>query len=430
MLPEHVGLAIARILLLGVVVTVLMSTSVAIGFEILSYIAFALFAEPRRRLIGALRSPIVIALLPFAIVVFVGIFYGATSWPNAASALAGWRRMLLLPLAAAVFDDEESKRLACKVFVVTCVVGALASFATLWGRFSILHSEPGIPFHNYAVQGLAFSLAAIICVAALVRQDLFANDRLLGDRRIMVAALILLLADVALILSGRSSYVALIVMMVAVVIFLVRGSWRAKALAGAGVLICVALLLGSSAHVRDRIGQALREIETVDQAAEATSSGYRVIFWRNSVRMIHDHPILGVGTGGFLDGYMPYVQGVPGWKGGGTGDPHNQFLKILGEQGLVGFATFLFFLGGALTVPAPAPFRQLAAAAVIGWCATSLANSHFSTFVEGRLIFYWLGAMLATQTSARTSSGLVNVGMSGARSAADGWAPSHDLHVS
>jgi hypothetical protein len=24
-----------------------------------------------------------------------------------------------------------------------------------------------------------------------------------------------------------------------------------------------------------------------------------------------------------------------------------------------------------------------------------MANSHFSTFVEGRLIFFWLGAMLA-----------------------------------
>jgi O-antigen ligase len=396
--PVNREVVVARVLLLGVLVTVLMSTSVSIGFEFLSYIAFAAFAEPRRRLIGALRSRIVIALLPFAVVVFVGIFYGATTWPNAVGALAGWRRMLLLPLAAAVFDDEASKRLACKVFLGTCVVGALASFATLWGSFSIFHTERGIPFHNYAVQGLSFSLASAICVAALVRPDAFANDRLLGDRRIVAAVLALLAADILLILPGRSTYVALIVMLVAVVTFLVRGSWRAKALAGAGVLICVGLVLGSSGHVRNRIAQAVYDMEAVDQAAEATSPGYRVVFWRNTLRMVGDHPILGVGTGGFLDGYMPYVQGVPGWKGGGTGDPHNQFLKILGEQGLVGFAAFLFFIGAALACPAPSPYRQLGAAAAVGWCATSLANSHFSTFVEGRLIFFWLGAMLATQS--------------------------------
>ena len=402
-MPAHVEVAVARALLLGVLVTVLMSTSVAIGFEILSYIAFAALAEPRRRLIGALRSRIVIALLPFAVVVFIGIFYGAASWPDAVGALAGWRRMLLLPLAAAVFDDEGSKRLACKVLLATCVVGALASVVTKLSAYSLFHTEPGIPFHNYAVQGLAFSLAAAICVAALVRPDAFAGDRVLGDRRIMAVALALLVADVVFILSGRSTYVAMIVMLVAVVAFLVQGSWRAKALAGAGVLICVGLLLGSSANVRSRIAQAFHDMETVDQAAEATSPGYRVVFWRNTLRMVGDHPILGVGTGGFMDGYMPYVEGVPGWKGGGTGDPHNQFLKILGEQGLVGLAAFLFFIGGALACPAPSPYRQIGAAVVIGWCATSLANSHFSTFVEGRLVFFWLGAMLATQTSARTS---------------------------
>jgi O-antigen ligase len=111
--------------------------------------------------------------------------------------------------------------------------------------------------------------------------------------------------------------------------------------------------------------------------------------------MVRDHPIFGVGTGGFADGYRPYGQGVEGWRGNDTGDPHNQFLKILGEQGLVGLAAFLFFIFRGLTCPAPAPYRQLAAATLICWCATSMANSHFSTFVEGRLIFFWLGAMLA-----------------------------------
>src|SRR5262249_54401482 len=145
------GVAAARALLLGVIVAMLISTSLAIGFELLTYIAFAALAEPRRRLIAALRSPIVLALVPFAVVVFIGILYAATSWPNALVALDGWRRMLLLPLAAAVFDDEPSKRLACKVFLVTCVVGALGSFVSYWASIPIHGRPPGISFHNYSV---------------------------------------------------------------------------------------------------------------------------------------------------------------------------------------------------------------------------------------------------------------------------------------
>jgi O-antigen ligase len=263
----------------------------------------------------------------------------------------------------------------------------------------------GIAFHNYTVQGLSFAVAMIMCIAAIMRPEAFAGDRLLGDWRIMVVVIAMMAVDVAFLLWGRSGYLALVIMAVAVVTFLARGSWRTKALAGLGVLVFVCLLLGLDGQVRGRVGQALHEFETGRQSATPTSLGYRAVFWPTTMRMVRDHPIFGVGTGGFEDGYRPYGQTVSGWQGNETGDPHNQFLKILGEQGLLGLVAFLFFIFRALTCPGPAPYRQVAAAALIGWCATSLANSHFSTFVEGRLIFFWLGAMLATPSNGIETAG-------------------------
>jgi O-antigen ligase len=178
------------------------------------------------------------------------------------------------------------------------------------------------------------------------------------------------------------------------VVFLVRGAWRAKALAGLVIAVCGVAILLASPHVRGRIADALNDIATVDQSPVGTRLGTRVVMWRNTVRMIRDHPIFGVGTGGFQDGYRAYVQGVSGWQGDETGDPHSQFLKFQGEQGVIGLGAFLFFVVGALRCRAPIPYRELAAAGLLGWCATSLANSDFSTFVEGRLVFFWLGAML------------------------------------
>jgi O-antigen ligase len=110
--------------------------------------------------------------------------------------------------------------------------------------------------------------------------------------------------------------------------------------------------------------------------------------------MIADHPVFGVGTGGFQTAYAAYVRGVDGWQGNETGDPHNQYLKFQAEQGLFGLAAFLFFIYWTFRCRAPQPWRALAAAALIGWCAISIASSEFSTFNQGRLIFFWLGAML------------------------------------
>lgn len=385
-------------MLLGVLVTMLVSTSLAIGFEFASYLVFACLPELRSRLGGILRHPLMAGFLPFAAVIALATLYGPVSWHDAASALIGWRRLLLLPLCLAVFDDERSKRLVLKVLIVTCVLGAIVSFV------GILVQPPnlltfGIVFHNYATQGMTFSLAIIACAAALLRPQAFAGDRMLGDRRIMAATLIVLAVDLVFVLTGRSGYLSIITMAVVLVSTLANGSWRVKASAGLGVLICVGLLLFSSQHVRERFAEAIHEIAAVDDASAGTSLGQRVVMWRTTVRMIRDHPVFGVGTGGFQEGYRPYVRDAVGWQLFETGDPHNQFLKIQGEQGLIGLLAFLFFIVRVLICPGVAPYRQLAVAALIGWCATSLANSHFSTFVEGRLVFFWLGVMLAGAAS-------------------------------
>jgi O-antigen ligase len=394
--PADGGVGIARVLLLGIIVAGLVSTSATIVFEFASLIPFIVSRELQRRLAQAFCHPAVVGGIPFAVVVVLATFHGPASWHDALNALGGWRRLMLGPLCVAVFDDAASKRLVCKVLVLFCLLAALVSFVTQWESISILHKlPPGVSFHNYTVQGMTFSIAIIVCIAAIMRPEAFAGDRVLGDRRIMAAVIAVLTFDIVFVLWGRSGYLALLVMTVAVVTLLVRGSWRAKALAGFGVLACVGLLLASDAQVRSRVGQALREFETADQSTKPTSLGYRAVFWPTTLRMVRDHPIFGVGTGGFADGYRPYGQGVEGWRGNDTGDPHNQFLKILGEQGLIGLVAFLFLIFRALACPAPAPYRQLASAALICWCATSMANSHFSTFVEGRLIFFWLGAMLA-----------------------------------
>ena len=392
--PADGGVTLARVLLLAFLVTLVASTSPAVILEVVIYLVFAFSPELRRRLRRAFMHPVGISVLPFGAVVALGVLHGPTSWHDALGNLLGWRRLLLVPLALAVFDDEQSKRLLLKVLIGTGLVGTLASAIGFFGHMPGWWGR-GVVFHNYAAQGIAFALAAAACMAAVMRPEAFAGDALLQDRRVTGAAAVVLAIDVVFILDGRSGYVSLVVMAVVLAALLARGSWRAKALAGVGVLLCVGVLLASSTHVRDGLAKAIHEIETVDEAPGGTSVGQRVVMWRNSLRMIRDHAVFGVGSGGYQDGYRPYVRGVSEWQRFETDDPHNQFLKILGEQGAIGLAAFLFFIFRALTAPGATPYRELATAAVIGWCATSLANSHFSTFVEGQLLFFWVGAMFA-----------------------------------
>jgi O-antigen ligase len=44
-------------------------------------------------------------------------------------------------------------------------------------------------------------------------------------------------------------------------------------------------------------------------------------------------------------------------------------------------------------------YFHLGIGVLMAWCATSLFNSHFSTFTEGRFIYIWLGIMLASESN-------------------------------
>lgn len=402
-LPDDRAAALARGLLLAVIVSLLVSTSLAVGFEFIAYLTFIIQPALRHRVLAVMRHPAMIGLFVFMAPIILAAFYGPASGQESTMALFAWRRVLILPLALAVFDDEAAKLQAGKVVLLAGLFGVAASFITAAFDLEITPKiRAGIVYQNYVTQAMAMSIGMAVAVTALLRPEMVKNDRLLGNRMVMALASILLVIDIIYVLPGRSGYIALLVISVTTVVLLAPGSWKVKLGAGAILAAVLSLLLVSSNVTRSRSNQAVAEITNVDAEKEPTSLGQRVVFMRNTLRMIADHPILGVGTGGFLDGYRPYVKGVPGWHGQDTGDPHNQFVKILAEQGAIGLAAMLFFLYRSFSCPAPVPSRQLAVAVLLGWCATSLASSHFSTFSEGRLIYFWLGAMLAGLPAARS----------------------------
>jgi len=93
------------------------------------------------------------------------------------------------------------------------------------------------------------------------------------------------------------------------------------------------------------------------------------------------------------------VEGQKGWQGQPVGDPHNQYLRILVEYGLVGLILFLLFIFSFFRQGIKGPFYIMGIGVVLAWCATSMFSAHFTTFIEGRFLMIWCGALLSLSTS-------------------------------
>lgn len=389
--------AVARFALIATIVSALFSTSAGVALEFVTCALFVFSPVLRARIANALREPVSVALCIFLLAVLLGALHGPASWSERLSSVAGWRKALLLLLALSVFDTQASKRIILVSLISVSTITAIVSVIMAALSISVGGRGAGILIHNYATQGMVFAVGAGAALAVLLND--LKVERYPGLASIvLLAALIVQLINIAFITPGRSGYLALIVILIVVLSGMAVKSRRR--LFAWSILIGAVLLLTASPHVRERVGRGLLESQVGANSEAMTSMGVRTVMWRNTAAIITEHPFLGVGTGSFQHAYQKQVQGVEGWPGTPTNDPHNQFIKVWAEQGMFGLLALIGFIATVLRQRVPSPFREFAIAIVLAWCATSLFSSHFSTFVEGRLLFFCVGAMLATPARA------------------------------
>jgi len=254
--------------------------------------------------------------------------------------------------------------------------------------------ERGVFLRNHATQGMAFAVGAFSAFLLAVET---AAGRLRG---LYALCGLLLLANIALVTTGRSGYlVAMVCALTAVSGYIFFGQRRVATHEIIGAVLLVAGVVGVlvlAPTSRERMAQGVQEIQQYEQAKEETSMGIRMVFWKNAMEMIKDRPLLGYGTGAFGTAYDLKVAGRAGIAATPAGDPHNQYMKIMAENGVFALLAFLGFLVAAARQRCAAPWRLLGLCVLASWCATSLFNSHFSTFNEGNFIYAWLGIMLAS----------------------------------
>ena len=65
--------------------------------------------------------------------------------------------------------------------------------------------------------------------------------------------------------------------------------------------------------------------------------------WSNTLKLIADHPILGVGPGGWKRVYPHYDQGAMIRQNSSPVRPHNDYLWIAAESGIIGFILYISF---------------------------------------------------------------------------------------
>lgn len=123
------------------------------------------------------------------------------------------------------------------------------------------------------------------------------------------------------------------------------------------------------------------------------SNAERLDFWWNTIRMIRDHPVLGVGAGNFPVAYVPYASQIERKTDAPhqtlrPEHPHNELLGLLSEKGFLGLAVLVWLL----VLMLPPAFRAMrhatgkryvfVAALLAGFLAATIHSFFFYVYHE------------------------------------------------
>lgn len=388
---------LARIAAIVACVGLLYSPSVGTVGLVGAVVAFLASGQAVVRLKRVLSRPSVYWALLFLGIVLIGTFYASVPWAVRWMDLSKWRTILWFVLVLAIFDERRWRERLLIMFIAGTAVGAIASSAAAAGWITLWRPPENL-LRISGTQGMAFACAALICVWIISEKELIRQVPwvwpLLG---------LAYVTNIVFVTDSRSGY-AILGLGLGILLSW-KASWKGRLLIVAGLLLALGLALAVSPRMHAKVQLAVTEWAHESELEGLTSFGIRRVWYLNTVEVIREHWLVGVGTGGFPEAYREHIAGKypsEDWRSLATTDPHNQYLGIFAQQGIVGLAVFLAWLVAVgRDRSGPPVYRNLAVAILCGWCVTSLFSSHFRTFVEGHMLATFLGVLLAAESPPR-----------------------------
>jgi len=335
---------------------------------------------------------VALAVLTLYGLLLAGTLYGTPAPGDVRTALSKYLDLLWIPVLAWLFREAAMRRRALYaiaasltlVLLTSCLLKAgIISQAPFFRGDAITH----VVMKTRQTHGLMMALGAylfiLLALAATSRRM-----RILWSTLALVAV-----ANGTLVVPGATGY--LVLGTLALYLGAVWKGWRGIAAAAAASAVAVSILMTLPGPFADRVRLIRDEIaQWQPGVADAHSStGQRLEFYRVSLALVKDRPLLGHGTGSFTGAYAEKLKGQPTML---TRNPHNEYLHWMVQLGVVGFAALLFLFwthwrnASRLATPLE---RHLARGLLLAMIVGCLFNSWLMDHTEG-LLYAWLTGVL------------------------------------
>lgn len=395
------ALLLARIFAVAALVGTMLSLPLTNSFVALSLICWCFTGcKPGQSWQDAFKNPAVLGALLLFGWMLLSTIWAQTNYKTSLTGVWKYRKLLWIPLMVFLFSDGKWRLWAVKAWLATAVVLMLFSLEqTLPVPLGTGHmsDHPALPLSVYSHVTLGFILIPAITVGLAWMTQSRANMMKSAGALLVV----LTLCYVVLAQRGRTTYVMLVALFAFFVLTQLKGAkqWLAIAILIIGTMSVLVL----NSKVQTRFEQVVIDSQTAQTATTVeqnfTSSGLRIGFWRGSIDIFKQHPILGTGIGTWADEYRQYIDRTPGTPSIAVtgGNPHQEYLLMASQLGAVGLALFLTWLARCLYATRKLDHHERIAAQslLVAFSVGCWFNSYLFDSASGHFFCLGLGILFA-----------------------------------
>jgi O-antigen ligase len=369
------------IILLGLVLPI--STAATNGLIFLIFLIWLI--NGNLRLVILKQQPVALWSMSLFFLIMISFIYTSGSWEESADIFFKYKELFLLSLFIIAFSPLETKKYAWFALLVSIVITLIVSYFYYLGiPISGKASSNAPAFKNYITQSIIMVFAAYTLI-------LFA----FFNKKYRFPALflaILALFDTLFLSFGRTGYILFFILMLLLLwqLFKIRGLIS-------GIVLAVIVAIGLyhfSPTLQHRLIAGFNDIEKYEQGhPENTSLGMRLEYYKYSWELFKQSPLIGKGTGSFENEYAK-ISPRP------TSNPHNEYLMIGTQWGLIGVILFVGILVSLWKMAKVLPLFEgyVVQGLALTMASICLVNSALLDFTEAHL-FAWLVGLLCSQRS-------------------------------
>lgn len=344
------------------------STSLMIIFFIVGCISFWLAGNWQENFRLIKHHPLSYWICALLFLFILGSFHSIGSRLDILHTLLRYSKFIFFLLLLPIFIQSKNQRIVLNAFLIGAIFMIFMSYCKIFGMPIFNHYyDPTCAFQDHIQTSWEVALTVFILAHRLL-------DPISYRWKIIFSFIIISFCYYLFVYNiGRSGL--LLFGFLFILFCFQRMPWRLMLLACIAFLIAIGFTYHYSTNFKNLIRIAhehTQEYLTHQPAAEETSEGLRLSFWKHTLQLIDKHPLVGTGTGSFDKAYLQFAGFAPL-----TTNPHNEYLLFGVQFGLVGiiFLIVWFTYLAFLTNRIPSDMKFIAQGILASYIIGCLFNS-------------------------------------------------------